>query len=134
MIPSPRSPRRPSCDPYLPCWRPRSPSPPGEIAAALAAEGHELSRLETADGGSDITAIRDGARVDLTLDAATGAVIALHDGQRRGAPDRPGVSDQAIRARLEAEGYTITKYERERDEIEVYATRAGAHFKIKSIP
>ncbi len=107
---------------------------PGEITAALAAEGYEITRFETAGGRIDVTAIRDGGRVDLTLDAANGEVIALSDGQRRGTPDRPGVSDQAIRARLEAEGYTITKFEGERGEIEVYATRAGAPFEIKIDP
>ncbi|NOD64633.1 MULTISPECIES: PepSY domain-containing protein [unclassified Ruegeria] len=45
-----------------------------------------------------------------------------------------GSSEGAIRAALEAKGYSITKFEVEEDEIEVYASLDGKTYEIEVSP
>lgn len=104
------------------------------ISAALSTESYEVTRYEVLPGRIEVTAVRDDARLAISIDPATGNVLALAAGGRFGAPDRPGVDDAAVRTMLAAEGYTITKYERERGEIEVYATKGGKTWEIKVSP
>ncbi|MDF0601088.1 PepSY domain-containing protein [Psychromarinibacter sp. C21-152] len=106
----------------------------GAIADALTAEAYEMTRYTVTGDRIDVTAIRDDARLDLVVDATTGEVIGLQAGLRRGAPDRAGLDDAAIREMIAAEGYQITRYERERGEIEIYATRDGRRWELKVDP
>lgn len=105
-----------------------------EISEALAAERFEITRFEVRPDTIAVTALRDDLRLDLSIDSATGAVTALSSSGRGNAPAQGGVDDDAVRAMLAAEGYTVTKYKRERREIEVYATRDGATWEIKVDP
>lgn len=105
-----------------------------EIATALTAESYDITRYEARADRIAVTAVRQDSRLEITIDPATGNVVALAAGGRFGAPDRPGVDDDAVRTMLAAEGYEITKYERERGEIEVYARRDGKLWEIEVDP
>jgi plasmid stabilization system protein ParE len=105
-----------------------------EIAAALSAESYDVTRYEASASRIEVSAVRADSRIDIVLDPATGNVVALAAGGRFGAPGRPGVDDEAVRAMLASEGYAITKYERERGEIEVYATKDGKTWEIEVDP
>lgn len=105
-----------------------------EIATALGAENYDVSRFERYDDRIEVTAIRDDRRLEIRLDPTTGEVVALQMGGRMGAPDRPGVDDEAVRKMLADQGYTVTSYKRERGEIEVYATKDGRTWEIKVDP
>lgn len=45
--------------------------------------------------------------------------------------DQLGTTEAAIRAELEKEGYTITEFEMEHGEIEIYVTKDGQAFEIE---
>lgn len=107
---------------------------PGAISAALGESGWEMTRFEREDGRIELTAVREGRRVEAYLDPADGTVARVEERERRGPWPLPGVNDAEIRARLEAEGYRIAKYERERGEIEVYADRDGRRWELKIDP
>lgn len=104
----------------------------GEIAAALEAEGYSVTKFERDDGRIEVTALRDDRRIELYIDPASGEVVKLEAGLRRGAPAGAGtaVDDAAIRTMLEGQGYSIVKYEREGGRIEVKATKDGRRWEI----
>lgn len=107
---------------------------PGEISAALGESGYALTRYEREGGRIGLTAIKEGRRVEVYLDPATGTVARVEERDRGGPWPLPGVNDDDLRAGLEAEGYRITKYERERGRIEVYADRDGRRWEIEIDP
>lgn len=106
----------------------------GEIAAALGAEGYEMTRFTADDGRIEVTAVRDDRRLKLRVDPATGEVVGMESGLRRGAPPQAGIADSEVRAILVAEGYELTSYKRERGEIEAYALKNGRPWEIKIDP
>ena len=99
---------------------------PGAIAAALAERDYHMTRFVAGGERIDVTAIKEGRRLDLVLDASTGEVVGPQAGLRRS-----GLDDASIRELIAAEGYRITKYEREGREIEVYATRDGRRWELE---
>lgn len=104
------------------------------IAAALKESGYDMTKFEQKTSQIEVYAVKEDRRVELQLDAATGAVVAADSRMRRGPETRPGMDDEAIRTSLRDQGYTIEKYEREHGEIEVYATKDGARWKLKIDP
>lgn len=102
------------------------------ISAALAADGWEMVRYERETGRIEVYAVRDDVRVEAKLDAATGAVVETESRARGGrGPVDPAVDD-AVRARLTADGYDIRKMERGRGRIEIDADRDGARWEIRA--
>ena len=105
---------------------------PGEIATALAADGFRMTRYVVEAGGRiALTAIKDDRRLEVHVDGSTGEVVAVEERTRRGPSPLPGVDDAEVRARLEADGWRIERYERERGRIEVYAERDGCRGEIE---
>ncbi len=104
---------------------------PGEISAALAESGYAMTAFEREGGRIELTAVKEGRRIEAYLDAGSGEVTRSTSRNRSGPWPLPGADDGAIRARLEAEGYRIVEYERERGRIEVYADRNGQHWELK---
>lgn len=107
---------------------------PGEISAALGESGYEMTRYERESGRIELTAVKEGRRVEVYLDPDTGQVSRIDESVRRGPWPLRGVGDTEVRSRLEADGYRITKYERERGRIEVYADRGGQRWELKIDP
>ncbi len=108
----------------------------GAISGALGESGYDMTRYDQTGAAIRVEAIKDDRRVDIAIDPATGRVVALEARLRNG-PDAPlgaAMEDDAIRAALAAEGYEITKYERERGEVEVYARRDGRTWELKVDP
>lgn len=102
------------------------------VAAALAESGWELTKFEREGPRLEVYAVKDATRAEMRLDPATGAVTALETESRRGDGPRHPEADDALRARLAADGYAVTTFERERGRIEVYATRDGARWEIEA--
>lgn len=106
----------------------------GEISAALAQNGWDMTRFEREDGRIELTAIKEGRRIEAYIDPVSGQVARLEERSRSGPWPLPGADDAEIRARLEAEGYEIVKYEREHGRVEVYALRDGGRWELKIDP
>jgi len=104
------------------------------IAAALKDSGYDMTKFEQKGSQIEVYAVKDDRRVEMKLDAATGAVVAADSRMRRGPDPRPGMDDEAIRNGLRDQGYSIEQYEREHGEIEAYATKDGARWKLKIDP
>lgn len=104
---------------------------PSEISANLEESGYDVTRFEAAGARVALTAVKEDRRVEVYVDKATGEVVGVEQYARRGPWPLLGSSDQEIRQSLEAEGYEIRKYERERGRIEVYADRDGRRWEIK---
>ncbi len=107
---------------------------PDAIAAALRDSGYDMTEYEREGGRVEVDAVKEDRRVEIEIDAETGQVVKLESRLRRGETQRAGVDDAEVRANLQAQGYEITKYERERQEIEVYATRDGRRWELKIDP
>ena len=105
-----------------------------EISTALGADGYDMTLYEKRRDGIAIRAIKEDRRLDLTVDPSSGEVVAMESRLRRGPDPRPGVDDDQIRTSLVADGYDIIKYERERGEIEVYASKDGRRYELKLDP
>ena len=93
-----------------------------------------MPRYSHDDGRIEVTASREGRRLELYLDPATGQVIELESYGRRGDGPRRGLDDAAIREQLAAQGYEVRRYEREHGRIEVYAVRDGRHLELEVDP
>ena len=111
-----------------------------EIENALVADGYEMTRYDKRAALIVVHAVKDDVHHVLFLNGRTGKVAksqqvgkASQITQQRSSA-MPGVGDDKIRSRLAAEGYQITKYERERGEIEVYAMRDGRQWELKIDP
>ena len=107
---------------------------PGEIAAALGESGYAMTRFEREGGRIALTAIKEGRRVEIRVDPATGKVSRAASRSRGGPWPLPGIGDDAIRARLEADGYRVVTYERERGRVEVCADREGRRWELEIDP
>ncbi|MEL6773128.1 MAG: PepSY domain-containing protein [Pseudomonadota bacterium] len=107
---------------------------PSEISAALGESGYTMTRYERERGRIELTAVKEARRVEVYLDPASGAVTRVEEYRRGGSWPLPGADDGEIRAGLEADGYEIVKYERERGRIEVYADRDGRRWELKIDP
>lgn len=105
-----------------------------DISAALAADGYEMTKYEKEGNRIEIYAVKGGARHELYVDATSGEVTKTETVARRGPSALPGVSDDQIRASLGALGYDATGFERQRGEIEVYATIDGQRWELKIDP
>ena len=105
-----------------------------EIGKALDADGYNMTRYEHEGGRIEVRAIKGDRRIEIYVDPSTGKVIELESRLRRGSGPRPGIDDEQIRASLAAQGYKVTKYERERGEIEVYALKDGRRYELKIDP
>lgn len=117
-----------------------------EIEQALAKEGYELRAFEREDDRFEVRAVRDDRRLELRVDPESGEVLRVEtrlrrgaegrddDMRRRGAENRAGMSDAAIRAGLEADGYVVREYERERGRVEVEALRDGRRVELHVDP
>lgn len=105
-----------------------------EIGAALAADGYDTTRYEREGARIEVRAIKGDRRIEMYVDPATGEVVELESRLRRGPDPRPGADDEQIRASLAAQGYEVTKYERERGEIEVYVSKDGRRYELKIDP
>lgn len=104
----------------------------GDVAAALSAQGYEVTRYAEADGRIDVIAVKDGQRLALYLDPETGAVRALEARSRGGPQGRPGPDHDMLRAALAAEGYELLRIEPEgRGRVEAYAMRDGRRHELK---
>lgn len=105
-----------------------------DISEALSEDGYELTSFEREGNRIEVYAIRDNARYELYVDATSGEVTGLETTARRGPSPLPGVSDDQIRASLQALGYEVTGFEREGGEIEVYAMKDGRRWELNIDP
>lgn len=128
-----------------------------EIETALAADGYEMTRYDKRPALILVQAVRDGTRHMLFLNGRSGEIVKAQQAGRRSPSLRPAgtttgetiatpqqaaggptpatvAGDDAIRARLAAEGYQITRFERESGRIEVYATKDGQLWELKLDP
>lgn len=105
-----------------------------DISAALFADGYEITKFEKEGNRIEVYAVKGDTRHEVYVDAITGKVTRTDTRDRRGPTPRPGASDADIRAALRADGYAITKYERERGQIEVYAMKEGRLWELKIEP
>lgn len=105
-----------------------------DISASLSADGYEMTKYEREGNRIEVYAVRDDTRYELYVDATTGEVTQMEMAARRGPSSLPGVSDDQVRASLQALGYQVTGFERERGEIEVYATKDGRRWELKIDP
>jgi len=105
-----------------------------EIGKSLDADGYDMTRYEREGGRIEVRAIKGDRRIEIYVDSSTGKVVELESRLRRGPNPRPGADDEQIRASLAAQGYEVTKYERERGEIEVYALKDGRRYELKIDP
>lgn len=105
-----------------------------DISTALSAEGYEMTKYELDGNRIEVYAVKGGARREIYVDATTGEVTKTETTARRGPSSLPGVSDDQIRTSLEALGYEVTGFERERGEIEVYAMKDGRRWELKIDP
>jgi peptidase YpeB-like protein len=104
------------------------------ISSALSADGYEMTKFEKEGNRIEVYAVKGSTRHEVYVDATTGEVTKAEARDRRGPTPRPGASDTDIRAALSADGYQITKYERERGQIEVYAMKDGRLWEMKIDP
>lgn len=105
-----------------------------DISAALSADGYEMTKYEREGNRIEVYAVKGNARHELYVDATTGEVTKIETAARRSPSSLPGVSDDQIRTSLQALGYEVTGFERERGEIEVYATKDGHRWELKIDP
>lgn len=127
------------------------------IKTALAADGYEMTRYDKRPALILVQAVKDGTRHMLFLNGRSGEVVKVQQAgrgspslrpvgtrtgeaiatpnQAAGGPTPASVAgDDAIRARLTAEGYKITRFQREIGGIEVYATKDGRLWELKLDP
>jgi hypothetical protein len=104
------------------------------IAAALSPDRYEISRFERVPDAISVTALSEHRRLELALDSATGAVIGVAEYDRAGDPERPAPDDAALKAMLADQGWAVTDFRRESDEIEVRATRDGRSWELELDP
>lgn len=102
-----------------------------EISAALSGSGYEMTKFEREGNRIEVYAVKEDIWHGFYVDSTTGELIKVEMAARRGPSRLPGKSDDEIRAALQAEGYEVTKYERERGRIEVYAMKDGRHWELK---
>lgn len=105
-----------------------------DISAALLADGYEMTKFEKEGNQIEVYAVKGDRRHEVYIDAATGEVTKVEMTARRGPSPLPGVGDDEIRASLLAQGYEVTKYQRERGQIEVYANKDGRRWELKIAP
>ncbi|WP_281858338.1 PepSY domain-containing protein [Litoreibacter halocynthiae] len=105
-----------------------------DISAAVAADGYEMTKFEKEGTRIEIYAVKDGTRHEVDIDAATGEVLKVEMSARGGPSPLPGMNDDDIRAALKGQGYDVTKYERERGQVEVYANKDGRRWELKVDP
>jgi len=105
-----------------------------DISAALSADGYEMTKFEKEGNRIEVYAVKGDIRHEVYIDATTGEVTKVDMASRRGPSPLPGASDDDIRTSLQADGYEVTKYERERGQIEVYATKDGRRWELKIDP
>ncbi|GGH38358.1 Peptidase propeptide and YPEB domain-containing protein [Cribrihabitans marinus] len=105
-----------------------------DISAALSEDGYELTKYEREGNRIEVYAVKGDARYELYVDPTSGEVTRLETKARRGPSPLPGFSDDQIRASLQALGYEVTGFERERGKIEVYATKDGRRWELKIDP
>jgi predicted small secreted protein len=105
-----------------------------DISAALSADGYEMTKFEAEGNRIEVYAVKGDTRHEVYIDAATGKVTKVEMTARRGPSPLPGVSDDEVRASLLEQGYDVTKYERERGQIEVYANKDGSRWELKIDP
>ena len=105
-----------------------------DISAALSEDGYELTKYEREGDRTEVYAIRDNTRYELYVDATSGEVTRLETTARRGPSPLPGVSDDQLRASLQALGYEVTSFEREGGEVEVYAMKDGRRWELDIDP
>lgn len=104
------------------------------ISSALSADGYAMTKFEKEGNRIEVYAVKGGTRYEVYIDATTGEVTRVEMTSRRGPSPLPGVNDEEIRASLLSQGYEVTKYERERGEIEVYANKDGRRWELKINP
>jgi TusA-related sulfurtransferase len=105
-----------------------------DISASLSADGYELTKFEKEGNRIEVYAVKGDTRHELYIDALSGEVTKLEMTARGGPSSLPGASDQDIRASLLEQGYEVTKFERERGQIEVYANKDGRRWELKIDP
>lgn len=105
-----------------------------DISTALSADGYEMTKYEREGNRIEVYAVKGDARHELYVDATTGEVTKIETTARRGPASLPGVNGDQIRASLQALGYDVTGFERERGEIEVYAMKDGRRWELKIDP
>ena len=105
-----------------------------DISSALSADGYEMTKFEKEGNRIEVYAVKGDTRHEVYIDATTGEVTKVEMTARRGPSPLPGASDDEIRATLLAQGYEVTKYERERGQIEVYANKNGHRWELKIDP
>jgi TusA-related sulfurtransferase len=105
-----------------------------DISAALSADGYEMTKFEQEGNRIEVYAVKGDTRNEVYIDATTGAVTKVEMTARRGPSPLSGTSDDDIRASLLSQGYEVTKYERERGQIEVYANKDGSRWELKIDP
>lgn len=105
-----------------------------EISSTLDETGYELTKYQRQGPRIEVYALREGHQTEISVDAATGKVIAVAS-RSEPIPTADDVLDEdRIRTALQAQGYEVLKYERERGEIEVYAMRGGRQWELKLDP
>lgn len=105
-----------------------------DISTALSTDGYEITRYELEDNRIEVYAVKGDARHELYVDASSGEVTKIETTARRWLSSLSGVSDDQVRASLEALGYEVTGFEREQGEIEVYALKDGRRWELKIDP
>jgi hypothetical protein len=99
------------------------------IAAVLAGEHYQITRFEQLPEIISVTAVKEHRRLELALDSSTGTVIGAAEYE-----DRTTLDDAAVKAALAAQGYAVTGFKRDGDEIEVEATRDGRRWELEVDP
>ena len=105
-----------------------------DISAALSVDGYEMTKFDKKGNRIEVYAVKGDTRHEVYINATTGEVTKVEMSARRGPSPLPGVSDDEIRASLLAQEYEVTKYERERGQIEVYANKDGRRWELKIDP
>lgn len=105
-----------------------------EISATLSGSGYEMTKFEREGNRIEVYAVKENIWHGFYVDSTTGELIKVEMAARGGPSPLPGKSDADIRASLKAEGYDVTKYERERRQIEVYAMKDNRHWELKVDP
>jgi len=102
------------------------------VSAALEEDGFALTEWEREDRQIELTAVKEGRRLEVYVDAETGEVSEVEEYARRGPWPQPGLSVVEIRDRLAAKGYELVEIERERrGRVEVEARRDGRMWEIE---
>jgi len=105
-----------------------------DISAALSADGYEMTKFEKEANRIKVYSVKGEKRYEVCINATTGEVTRTEMSARRGPSPLPGISDEEIRTSLQAQGYELTKYERKRGQIEIYANKDGARWELKIDP